>query len=641
MTRLPDWLLQTLSLDPTILPPVLTESTVPPWLYWTITFLHALPGLLVGLLAGWFVVRPMNAILGWLLRGFNRAFEGLTTFYAWTIGLALRGSALVLLVYVGLVGLTCWAFTAVPTGFLPEMDQGRLMASLQLPDGEALELTKDVMAKVDKITHDNPGVAHTITNVGSGGGGSASNWASMYVILKPFEERQSPDRSTAAIIKQLKAAWDKKIPEAKVTVNGAAPIPGLSQSGGFNLVVEDRGGVGVQALQQQTETLTAELAKHPGLNNVVTNFRPHTPQLLLNVDRDKVEAFGVPLSDVNQTMQMYLGSSGAGNFDAFGRTWQVTLQAAGQYRNNVEDVGQLQVRNNKGEMVPVGVLVNLVPQDGPLSLQRYNLHSAASITGNLGQGVSSGEAISNIEATAERTRQPGMGTEWTALMYLQIRAGNTALVVFALAVLCVFLALAALYESWTMPLAVILVVPMCLLCAGGSVGHEGLGQHLCADRPGGPGRAGVQERHPGRRVRPEVAPGRQNASRGSRGSVSVAPPAHYDDILRLHSGGCATRPGHGRGSGDAPFLGDGRVQRHDRCDPVRRFPHPGIFLRHPGIWREPMVQRPSRSESGVVALGRSFGPGRRLLPCEVWRGAAAVGADCRRRGRRAPGAGRA
>ena len=465
VTRMPDWLLQTLSLDPTILPPELTESTVPTWLYWTITALHALPGLLVGLLAGWFVMRPMNAILGWLLRGFNRGFDGLTTFYAWTIGLALRWSALVLLIYLGLVGLTCWAFTVVPTGFIPEMDQGRLIASLQLPDAEALELTKDVMARVDKITHDNPGVAHTITNVGSGGGGTASNWASMYVILKPFEERRSPDRSAKAIINQLKRAWDEQIPEAKVTVNGAAPIPGLSQSGGFKLIVEDRGGLGLKALQQQTETLTAELAKQPGLNNVVTTFRPHTPQLLLNMDRDKVEAFGVPLSDVNQTMQTYLGSSGAGFFNDFGRTWQVTLQAAGEYRNNVDDIGQLQVRNNKGQMVPLGVLINLVPQDGPLSLQRYNLHSAASITGNLAQGVSSGEAISNIEATAERTRQPGMGTEWTELMFLQIRAGNTALFVFALAVLCVFLALAALYESWTMPLAVILVVPMCLLCA--------------------------------------------------------------------------------------------------------------------------------------------------------------------------------
>ena len=136
-----------------------------------------------------------------------------------------------MLVYLGLVGLTCWAFTVVPTGFIPEMDQGRLIASLQLPDAEALELTKDVMAKVDKITHDNDGVAHTITNVGSGGGGTASNYATMYVILKPFEERRSPDRSANAIIKQLKAAWDKQIPEAKVTVNGAAPIPGLSRPG--------------------------------------------------------------------------------------------------------------------------------------------------------------------------------------------------------------------------------------------------------------------------------------------------------------------------------------------------------------------------------------------------------------------------
>ncbi len=463
VTRMPDWLLQSLPLDPTILPPELTQSNVPTWLYWSITALHAIPGLLVGLLAGWFVVGPMNSILSLLLQGFNHGFDGMTRFYGWTIGLALRGSALVLLIYLGLVGLTCWAFAVVPTGFIPEMDQGRLTASLQLPDAEALELTKDVMAKVDKITHDNEGVAHTITNVGSGGGATASNWASMYVILKPFEQRRDPDRSAKAIINQLKRAWDEKIPEAKVTVNGAAPIPGLSQTGGFKLIVEDRGGLGLKALQQQTETLTTDLADQPGLNNVVTTFRPHTPQLLLNIDRDKVEAFGVPLSDVNQTMQTYLGSSGAGFFNDFGRTWQITLQADGKYRRKVEDISQLQVRNNKGEMVPLGVLVNLVPQDGPLSLLRYNLHSAAAITGNLAQGVSSGEAISNIEATAERTRQPGMGTEWTELMYLQIRAGNTALFVFALAVLCVFLALAALYESWTMPLAVILVVPMCLL----------------------------------------------------------------------------------------------------------------------------------------------------------------------------------
>src|SRR5262249_43979407 len=151
----------------------------------------------------------------------------------WTIRLALRGSALVLLVYVGLVGVTCWAFTRVPTGFIPEMDQGRLMANLQLPDAHALELTKDVMARVDKITHDNPNVAHTITNVGSGGGGAASNWASMYVILKPFEERQGPSGSAKATITQLKAAFDREVPQAKVSVNGAAPIPGLSQAGGF------------------------------------------------------------------------------------------------------------------------------------------------------------------------------------------------------------------------------------------------------------------------------------------------------------------------------------------------------------------------------------------------------------------------
>src|SRR5262249_2520372 len=171
VARMPGWLYQMLP-DSTTLPPELTASTVPTWLYWTVIVLHALPGLVIGLLVGRYAIRPLNAILGWLLRGFNRAFDGMTTLYAWTIRLALRWSAAVLLVYFGLVVATCWAFTVVPTGFIPEMDQGRLIASLQLPDAEALELTKDVMARVDKITHDNPGVAHTITNVGSGGGGS-------------------------------------------------------------------------------------------------------------------------------------------------------------------------------------------------------------------------------------------------------------------------------------------------------------------------------------------------------------------------------------------------------------------------------------------------------------------------------------
>ena len=196
---MPDWLIQTLSLDPTVLPPVLTANTVPTWLYAIITAIHAIPGLTLGLLAGWLVGRRMIAVLGWLLRLQSARFDGMTSIYAWMIRLAApRKAALVMLVYAGLVVLTGWALTVVPTGFLPEMDQGRLMASVQLPDAQSLELTKDVMAKVDKITHDNPGVAHTITNVGSGGGGTASNWATMWsLILKPFEERRSPDRPAA------------------------------------------------------------------------------------------------------------------------------------------------------------------------------------------------------------------------------------------------------------------------------------------------------------------------------------------------------------------------------------------------------------------------------------------------------------
>jgi multidrug efflux pump len=249
-------------------------------------------------------------------------------------------------------------------------------------------------------------------------------------------------------------------------VAGAAPIPGLSVAGGFKLMVEDRAGLTLDELQQRTEMLIGELKKEPGLESkLTTTLRSNTPQLFLEIDRDKVEAMGVPLADVNQALQIYLGSSSVSSFNDFGRHWQVILQASGQFRSQIDDINRLQVRNSQGQMVPLAALVKVRPKDGPLSVQRYNLYTAASVMGNPKRGYSSGEIIARVDEVAREKLPLGMGTEWTELMFLQTHDGDTTLYVFGLAVLCVFLALAALYESWTMPLAVILVVPLCVLCS--------------------------------------------------------------------------------------------------------------------------------------------------------------------------------
>ena len=436
----------------------------PVWRSWALSGVQFLPGLLIGLIVGWFAIRRVNLVLAWFFRGFDRAFDWMTTAYDRIVRLMLRASPVVLLLYGGLFVLTVWVFINSRKGFVPDQDQGRLIASLQLPDATALEHTKRVMDRMETIAHANPSVAHTITNSGSSAvaGANAPNYGSMFVILTPFGTRPS----AAQVKTQLQRAFDQAVSEGQVTVSGAAPIPGLSVAGGFKLMVEDRAGLTLDVLQQQTEGLIAELKKQPGLEQkLTTTLRANNPQLFLEVDRDKVEALGVPLSDVNQTLQIYLGSSSVGNFNDFGRHWQVTLQAAGQFRSEVDDINRLQVRNSQGQMVPLGALVKVQPRGGPLSVQRYNLHTAAAVLGSPKKGYSTGEIITGVEELAAEKLPLGMGTEWTELMFLQTHDGDTTLVVFGLAVLCVFLALAALYESWTMPLAVILVVPLCVLCS--------------------------------------------------------------------------------------------------------------------------------------------------------------------------------
>jgi multidrug efflux pump len=286
----------------------------------------------------------------------------------------------------------------------------------------------------------------------------------MFIVLKPFDERHDPRMRDTAIMERLRRKWARAVKDGQVTVYGAAPVPGLGVAGGFKLVVEDRGGLGLPALQSQMDDLVAKLKKMDGLTSVASQFRSNTPQLYLDIDRAKVAALGVPLNDVNQTLDMYLGSLYVNSYNEFGRHWQVTIQAEGKFRQAVEDINLFQVRNQAGQMVPLGTL--LVPRQigGPLSVTRYNLYTAATLNGNV-QGVSTGDAIAAIDKLSNATLPITTKTEWTELMFMQLRAGDTALYVFLLSIVCVFMALSALYESWSLPLAVILVVPLCLLCS--------------------------------------------------------------------------------------------------------------------------------------------------------------------------------
>jgi multidrug efflux pump len=282
------------------------------------------------------------------------------------------------------------------------------------------------------------------------------------LILK--HARQSSDLSDVAIMAKLRKKWAKEV-DAQVTVFGAAPIPGLGSAGGFKFIVEDRGGLGVRSLEQRMDDLVDKFKKLPYLADAKTQFRSRIPQLYVDVDRVKATALGVSIDDINQTLIMYLGSLYVTSYNAFGRHWQVTIQAEGEYRNNAEELYLYQVRNSSGQMVPLSTLVTLREIGGPITVTRYNLYTAAPIQGNVLPGKSDGEAIDAINQVADETLPLSMRIEWTELMFLQIRAGDTAIFIFILSVISVFMALSALYESWALPLAVILVVPLCLLCS--------------------------------------------------------------------------------------------------------------------------------------------------------------------------------
>ena len=427
-----------------------------------------------GGMVGWFVGLPVNYLLGWFFRAFNATFLLGSHAYTWLVGRFLRVVVLVLLVYVGLLYLAGWSYRVTPKGFIPTQDMGYLQVDVQMPDTAAAERTRAVMDRVQAIITRQPGVKHTLCVAGRSFflSANSSEFGSMYVILDDFAERRSPEMYSEAIANRLQQEFQRQVPGATVTVFGAPPVRGVGRAGGFKLMIEDRGDVGLKTLQGQTDNIVEKAGQlrspatgRPLLVRLKSVFRANAPQLFADVNRRQCMTLGVPLNAVFNTLQVFLGSFYANDFNLFGRTWQVVIQAEAKFRNRVEKIRQLKVRNNRGTMVPLGTLADIREVNGPLILTRYNMYPAAAIQGAPGPGVSSRQAIDLMQQLADRELLSAMRYEWTEMAYLELQAGNTAMIIFGLAVAMVFLVLAAQYESWSLPLAVILVVPLCLLGA--------------------------------------------------------------------------------------------------------------------------------------------------------------------------------
>lgn len=411
--------------------------------------------------------RTLDFLLGWFFRLFNRGYEGTAEWYARGVRWILRLSIIVLLVYGGLLYLTYREFTNTPTGFVPQQDKGYLLLNVQLPDSASVERTQRLMRRIEDVAKKTPGVDRTVGISGQSLilNANAPNLGSMYIILKPFAERTSADQTAEAIARTLEQACRKEIRGADVSVFGAPPIEGLGTTGGFKFVVEDRGNLGLSELQRASDQMVIDGNQTPGLQGLFNSSRFNTPWVYLDIDRTKCAVLGLSVDEVFNTLQYNLGSYYVNNFNEFGRNWQVNVQADPLFRDRVREIGWLQIRNAQGQMVQLRTVMKVRDTSGPVLVQRYNLYSAAAITGNVAPGTSTGEAVPLMEGIASRNMPYSMNASWTELTYLQNQAGNTALYAFGLAVVFVFLVLAAQYESWKLPLAVILVVPMCLLFA--------------------------------------------------------------------------------------------------------------------------------------------------------------------------------
>jgi multidrug efflux pump len=479
-----------------------------------------LGSMLAGSLACLMIMWPANRVIGYLFEWFNRGFNATAHGYSRLVGAMLSRFVRVLLAYGGLLALTSYVygglpasvrdalyqpahpgqeaggllasverqfadnprakqavdlakqavqFTGTPRGFIPSQDMGYLLVNVQLPDSASLERTQKVLDQINLIAHEIPGVNATVGISGQSLllNAFGSNFGTMFMTLDGFDKRHGPDLYYEAIMNKLRGRLGKEINDANIMIFGPPPVRGVGRAGGFMVMVEDRGDLGSTALQAQTDNLVDKANRNPALvpggNTAV--FRANVPQVFLDVDRTALMLKGVALQDVFSTLQVYLGSLYVNDFNLFGRTWQVIVQAEAKYRDQKDDIRRLRVRNSSGSMVPVGAVADVREVNGPIVLTRYNMYPSASINGNARPGVSSGRAIDVMSELARVELPKSMSYEWSELAYLELQAGNTAMIVFAFSIVMVFLVLAAQFESWSMPLAVILSVPLCILGA--------------------------------------------------------------------------------------------------------------------------------------------------------------------------------
>ena len=420
------------------------------------------------------LTRGMDRVFGRFFALFNRAFKRGAEGYSGGVTRAISRKAVMIGVYLIFLAVTVGLFKAVPSGFVPAQDKQYLIGFAQLPDGATLDRTEDVIRRMGDIALKTPGVEHAVAFPGLSINGftNSSNSGIVFTPLKPFDERRDPSLSGAAIAADLNRRF-AQIEDAFVVMFPPPPVQGLGTTGGFKLQLEDRASLGYEAMDAAVKAFMAKAQQAPELAGLFSSYQVNVPQLYADIDRTKARQLGVAVTDVFDTMQIYLGSLYVNDFNKFGRTYTVRVQADAAHRARAEDVGLLKVRSATGEMVPLSALMKVQPSFGPERAMRYNGFLSADINGGPAPGYSSGQAQDAVNRIAAETLPAGISFEWTELTYQEILAGNSALWVFPLAILLVFLVLAAQYESLTLPLSIILIVPMGLLAAMTGVWLDG------------------------------------------------------------------------------------------------------------------------------------------------------------------------
>lgn len=435
----------------------------------------ALLGAVVGIPAGW----ALNYALAVFFSGFNWVFSAFTALYGAIVARLLRVVVLCLLVFAALVWSTFKLLETVPVGFIPEMDKGYIIVNIRLPDGASLERTDDVVHEVSRIVRGIPGVGHTVEWAGFSmvAGANSTSAGTVIGTLQSFEERLTPDLRAQGILLKLRPKLGE-LRDAVAVPFGAPPIDGLGKSAGFKGQIQDRGNYGAKELESAAERLIRAANAQKELLGTTTSYTASLPQIYLEIDRTQAIQRGIDLSSLFQTLQVYVGSLYINDINLDGRTWQVQAQAESAFRATEQNLASLEIQNRSGQMVPFSAIVRRIEVTGPEKVTRYNMYRSADIMGMPAPGVSSGDVIEIMDALAERELPSGMTFEWTDIYFQEIRTGNTSLYVFAFATLMVFLVLAAQYESFSLPLAVILIVPMCVLCAMIGVAFRGFANNI-------------------------------------------------------------------------------------------------------------------------------------------------------------------